>query len=503
MKETIFLCDKGQGWEYDETLSYNAVITEDGLVPQIPDADVIMYMNPINLDKYKKINTFELTFQMRGNAALSYGVSEHEDQIPTSFEMITMKTSPSKQQFSHSFTPSELKGNYLWIMIQLWGMDALMDYFRFEFDLDLPEVPPYEKERPEIEKILRGHRIERYRAILLDRKENEKGMDLKLLGGSIDINYFREIYGTATLEIEDSNIDYVSDRVRLVYEVLLPNGEWHTFNLGTFLFNLPNRIKEGEMIRVHVDCFDKLIILQQDFFDQSYVVPAGSNIVEKVEEIIASTGEIKINIEPSAETLISDKVWQLGTDKLTIVNDLLQMINYLPLWVDEYGYYRSIKYQAPEKRTVIWEFTDDKESLYLPDMMLEGNMLNIPNKIILITNQLEEEPLIVIKTLEDIGKANSIYSYTKRGRWIVRMEVVEASSLEILDSMAERMLIEGLQLIERIVYTHAWIPGIYPHGAVIFKNNKLNLNERYTLHAQKITLKAGNLVTSTIRRIIT
>ena len=146
-------------------------------------------------------------------------------------------------------------------------------------------MPPYEKERPEIEKILRGHRIERYRAILLDRKENEKGVDLKLLGGSIDINYFREIYGTATLEIEDSNIDYVSDRVRLVYEVLLSNGEWHTFNLGTFLFNLPNRIKEGEMIRVHVDCFDKLIILQQDFFDQSYVVPAGSSIVEKVEEI--------------------------------------------------------------------------------------------------------------------------------------------------------------------------------------------------------------------------
>ncbi len=494
MIDLIKLYDSDQKWEISE---HDGITIENG-IKTTGEGYIILY--PISLDKYKDIKEMKITYNNIGNIKINYAVNEFEDIIPDEFITIIEETTSGQKEISFQIDVTENK--YLWIKINL--TNGLLDYYRLEFDLNIPLVPTYKKDIPEIEKILRGHRIERYRAILLDKNENEKGIDLNLVGGSIDINFFREIHGTATLEIEDTkNIDFINDRVKLIYEVKLSNGNWHTFNLGTFLFNLPNKIKENNMVKVNVDCFDKLIILQQDYIDQSYIIPTGTVITKEIENIIKSTGENKININQSTEVLYNDKVWQVGTNKLTIINDLLDTINYFSLWVDEYGYYRSTKYLSPEKRNVIWEFLDNEESLYLPDIVLQGNLMNVPNKIILIADQLEEEePLIIVKTLEDIGKSNSIYSYTNRGRWIVRTEPVETSSEEILNSTAERMLIEGLQPIERIVYYHGWVPGIYPHGAIIFRNNDMGINEKYTLHAQKINLKSGNFITTTIRKVV-
>src|SRR5690606_14890171 len=94
-------------------------------------------------------------------------------------------------------------------------------------------------------------------------------------------------------------------------------------------------------ITTSIKIMDKLAVLLQDEVDASYSLPAGTTITDAVRALIISTGEVKMAITDSDLTLPAGQVWEVGTPKLRIVNDLLSMINYNPLWCDGYGIYRA------------------------------------------------------------------------------------------------------------------------------------------------------------------
>lgn len=252
---------------------------------------------------------------------------------------------------------------------------------------------------------------------------------------------------------------------------------------------------------VEVELYDKLLILDQDKVDTTYTVGKGANVVAAVRAVISSAGQTRHAIEDSTSTLRSAMVWEAGTSKLRIVNDLLDSINYFSLWCDGYGVYQGNPYKAPSARPVVRTFVDDEDSIYSPDFTHDRDMFNIPNKVIQVGRGDGDTPgLVATATNTDPGNP---YSQPSRGRWIVHVDTdVEAASQAVLDGIAARRLGELAQVASAVDFTHAHVP-LELNDVVVFERGSQGLALTATVQTMSISTTPGDLMQSKIREVTT
>ena len=366
-------------------------------------------------------------------------------------------------------------------------------------EFDPAAIPPYAV-KDALTEALKSNRIEGFRYELLNRFDTYLGDITTVKSARILGSTFNAIKTGGFIEItEDRNIDYLNDRVRLVYRMKVGDA-WAEWPLGVFLLASPGRVTDGKSVQRSIEMYDKLLILYQDKIEQSYTVAEGTAATAAIRTVIEGAGESKINITSSEQELQSPRTWPPGTSRLTIANDLLNSINYFSLYADGNGTYRGEPYVPPGQRSPVWTFADDAEGLYLPDLTLDADYFNVANKVILAVSNPDADPMTAIATNEN---PDSPFSYQSRGRWITdyRQEE-EATSQSVLDAKAARILSEAMQVSETITYEHAWLP-VGLNDAVRFVNSKLGLSARYSIIKQDYKLEAGGLIKSEIRRVVT
>lgn len=343
------------------------------------------------------------------------------------------------------------------------------------------------------------HRDDRFRFELLN-SDDALIADLDgVEGGQLDFSIFDTIRSGGNLDItENQVIDWLSSRVKVYYVLATDAGdlEWP---LGVFIPAAPVSNINGATKSKSVELYDKLLVLQQDAFDTTYVVAAGTVVTDAIRAIIESTGETNISITASTETLTSTMFWSAGEKKLKAVNDLLSAINYFSIWCDGNGQYRAEPYKAPAYRTVVHTFRDDDQGLYLPKFKLDDDAFDVPNKFIGIVSNPDEE-LVSIATNTN---PDSPFSYANRGnRWIVEVETgMNATSQTILDGLTERRLAEASQVAGTVEISHAWLP-IDLNNVVGFVSEQSDVSGTYTLVKKSIALVSGSLVAATIREVL-
>lgn len=247
-----------------------------------------------------------------------------------------------------------------------------------------------------------------------------------------------------------------------------------------------------------MELYDKLLVVDQDAVETSYALDVGANVINSIADLILSTGEARVSITASAETLRTAMVWEAGTSKLRIINDLLSAINYFSLWVDGYGNFRAEPYVEPSRRGLSWSFFDNAESIYSPDFSHDFDTFKIPNKVILVS-QSDGETEALTATAYD-QRPDSPFSFEARDRWIAVTETnVEATSQAVLDALAQRRLKELQMVGSTYEISHALIP-LDLNALVAFR--RLDLIDALGV-VQKFTLRTdvGALVTSTIREV--
>lgn len=341
------------------------------------------------------------------------------------------------------------------------------------------------------------HRDERFRFELLDSNdafiEELDGVE----GGQLDFSIYNTIRSGGSLNVvENQTVDWMASRVKVYYVLATEAGdvEWP---LGVFIPAAPVATINGSKKSKTVELYDKMLILQQDAFDETYVVAAGANVTDAVRSIIESTGEDNISITDSDETLSTTMFWPAGETKLRAVNDLLAAINYFSIWCDGNGQYRAEPYQAPASRPLAHTFADDENGLYVPSFTVDADTFDVPNKVILVVSNPEEE-LVSVATNTD---PDSPFSYANRGRWIVKVDKADATSQDVLDGIAERRLVEASQVASTVDITHAWLP-IYLNNVVGFTSSESGTSGTFAVVKQNITLKDGVLPKTTLREVM-
>lgn len=134
----------------------------------------------------------------------------------------------------------------------------------------------------------------------------------------------------------DSGLVSLSDLVRAVYLLPMPDGGVVQFSLGTFTF-MPNEddVFPGVTWR-QLQMTDPGQLLVDGTFLSTYTVAQGTSYVAAIRGIIANLGSptpLQVSIIPdSGQVLPAALSWDAGTSRLKAVNDLLEAVNYYPAW---------------------------------------------------------------------------------------------------------------------------------------------------------------------------
>lgn len=312
----------------------------------------------------------------------------------------------------------------------------------------------------------------------------------------------------------ENTIDWLNVRLRPSLRIARMGGRDDPLGtevpLGVFLCAAPPEHWEATGLRREIELVDKLSILDQDIASGStsqitaYTAAAGANIIDLVTALITETGEACPAIVPSTATVAAARVWDIGTTRLKIINDLLDAAAYFSLWCDGRGQYRAEPYVLPSQRTPVYEsiapFSNGPLSLMDPAWVHDRDIYSIPNRYFLVS-QGDGTTAALTATATNVNP-DSPFSYPSRGRWITAVEVgVEAVDQAALDALAAGKLSRVSSVTNQIEVSHVFLPDLHMNSVVRFVNPDAELDTYcYVIHTT-VPLNSGGLC-STAMRII-
>lgn len=319
---------------------------------------------------------------------------------------------------------------------------------------------------------LTGPRSPSWSFILLDHNEN----DLLLLDGvtssSGEIAPRERLGGSASISIDDrgQSIDWMTNRIRFIYNPGIEGvAPW---SMGVFRFSSPNLRRSAFNAHYNVKLLTKLSIPDSEVLLSPISLPAGTRIIPEVEDILRSTGETRLSVTYSDIELNTPYFAEVGTSKLTVINELLLAANYWALKVDLSGTFLIEPYVPPSDRLPVFTFEAGNNSIHRADWTHEQDLNSVPNVVACSTMGTDDEPsLIGIARNETTDPSSPAwpFSYSNRGYWVGRSYDVEASSQAVIDSIAQNYLQRAMDPVSKYSIEHAILP-LQGDDAVIFQS---------------------------------
>lgn len=386
-------------------------------------------------------------------------------------------------------------------------------------------LPPGVIARPVIsgsDVALSGARVTTYRFDVLDNDENLLGTARSVQpGGSVSWDVTAAIKGGGSITVTDlgQNIDWLNVRIRPMAVLSRAGGgddpAGTTAACGVFIPSAPVENWSATGREWKVELLDKCSVLDQDIPTDAdgspvaYTAPVGTNVVAAVIALIQSAGEATPAIGPGPGELSSALVWDMGTTKLKIINDLLAAASYLSLWCDGQGQYQVTSYVPPSQRPVVYDlmapFTKGPTSLMAPTFTRDRDIYSIPNRYVVVGQRDGEDtsPVLgdgmAVATNEDPA---SPYSFAARGRWITTVETgVESASQDDLTVYAQRQLANAMAVTSTLTVGHIFLPDIRVNAVVRFVNGDASMDTLCTVTNTTIPFDPVALAQSTMQEV--
>ncbi len=363
-------------------------------------------------------------------------------------------------------------------------------------------------------------RIEQFHYYLLDKFDNPKETGIgstnelfNVISGNIAYDSLGRLKSSLEIEIEVSkylNIDYLNDRIKLEITI-----DGVTYNKGIYLITSSKRNVRGNVETRVLTCYSKLKLLDNDKTTSTYYLPKGANIYSAITNLI---GNKPYKITPTSATLNTDFIGKLekdgersttiGVPKLTIINDLLDIINYNSLTVDDDGYFVSEPYVLPALRQTQIRYEEgeprrtdsgDVCRLITPDYDEDLDLYNVPNIFSMYTNDYAiVPPIVATYPLQQDGQE----PITIDGREpnVYCEAVTDVADYATLYAKCKKKASES-----RSVYSHLMIETAISakHGYMNCIGIKVNdIDNKYIETSWSMNLKAGALMKHTLRRVV-
>ncbi len=290
---------------------------------------------------------------------------------------------------------------------------------------------------------------------------------------------------------------------------VLPEIPW-----GTFLLESAKEQWRDTGRVWSLSMLDRTTVPSQDVVDESFAVPAGTTILSQVAAILASSGEY-VAVDSSVTLATQgNMVWEAGTSKLKIINDLLDVAGYNSLWMDGWGNFQLTPRVLPADRSIKYELldlprelVDGPKSIYSSSWTRERDSFGVPNKVIAVqaAGGDDEEALVGQWTNTD---PDSPYSYPSRGRWVPHVldsvDVPDGTPAQIvafLESRARATLVQMSAVQAEVKVEHLPIP-VRVGDVLRFAHTKAGVDARHTITRLELEASSTGLMKSTLQEVI-
>jgi hypothetical protein len=374
------------------------------------------------------------------------------------------------------------------------------------------------------EDVLYGDRVTSYRWEVL---EHSNGID-QLVGvldgvsdGALTWTQNAAVKGTGKATVNDldvaspgllriGSLNLASVRVRPVCVIAgLPENP-----LGVFLISSATEDWENTGRVWSLELLDKCTVPSQDAVDESYSVAAGALIMQTVRTILASSGEYIAIDESNTQATSNGMVWEAGTSKLKIINDLLDVAGYSAMWMDGYGSFKVTPRVLPAQRSITYELLgiprelrDGSQSIYTPSWTRNRDSFDVPNKVIAVQAAGGDDAAALVGTWTNTDP-DSPYSYVARGRWVPHVldsvecpEGTNGAIITFLQNRAQTTLVQMSAVQAQVKITHLPIP-VRVSDVLRFSHVQAGVDARHVItHIQLDTSPIG-LMKTTLQEVI-
>lgn len=355
----------------------------------------------------------------------------------------------------------------------------------------------------EVLKMLKTHRKIKFEYDFLSNSE-QYIRSVSSCSGTVSYNSEAEIMGTLQIQFSRNEVPeldkHVDMRVIPKMSVWSPKG-WLPYQLGIYIMTTPTKNKDNSVITVDATCYDYGVVLQQDCVTDRYFVAAGTNYISAVRSLLTSAGIYKINISNVDAAIGEDIEYEIGTSKLTIINELLAAVNYTPIHFDNTGFAISERYIEPMGRSTDHSYSAGKDSIILPGGSQSNDVYDIPNVIVRYCDSPDNEETIYSQYINN--NPASPLSTVSRGRNIVDVESVEnIADQDTLDAYTRRVAIEKYQITDTIAISTALMPNHGYQDCVFIDNLDFGYSNKYIEYAWSMPLQVGGAMTHDLRKVV-
>lgn len=310
---------------------------------------------------------------------------------------------------------------------------------------------------------------------LLDRRRVFLGDLDGVTDGALNLNLHGQTRGTGSLTWTGAAGDvpaWLDVLVQPVCTLTAPDGSRASWPMGVYMPSTPDEQHvPHRRLTVPVSLFDRTLMLRQAKATTDFSLPAGTVVTEAVTDLVAQTvgGDDQVAIPELPDTLRQARVWEPGTERLAIVNDLLDSINYGALYADATGLLRAEPYVRPGDRPSAWTFVENAQGITAPVVHRRSNYFDAPNTFAgYSTADGDTPPLFATAAIPD-GHPLSAVSRGVPGypHEVTRVEThLEVASQAVLQARVDRWRDEAMNPDVTINFEHRPIPGLWPSARV-------------------------------------
>lgn len=353
----------------------------------------------------------------------------------------------------------------------------------------------------QVEAMLRADRTVRFEYIIRDQYNKTIG-HLTNATGSIDFDSTNEIMRTCSISARKSellDINSVDERIVPYFCLLAPNGHWLKYPLGVFVIN-PSSTLNGKETYITVNGYDLADIAQKMKLENTAFYSAGTIYTSAISNRI---GSIYTNYDVVADSTLTksvDSEYEMGKTEIEVINNMLNAINYYPLYFDENGVGHAEPYIFPEGRKVQMQYSADNKSVIFDGIQQASNIYDVPNRFIRYTDDSDSENLLSVITVTD---ENIPTSTTRRGRIITDItSVKDVASQVALDNLTRRAAITGTQRQEELTFETLLMPNHGFKNCIQFRCEDAGIEGKYIENSWSMDLSVGGKMTHTCYKAV-
>lgn len=238
----------------------------------------------------------------------------------------------------------------------------------------------------------------------------------------------------------DDEIDLLKDEIKAV---MIENGQEKS--LGVFRVASMKEIKSsGQWIEI--EAYDRSWLLKSARTESLLHLNAGSSYIATIRDLLTQAGIVWVRAVVSDAVLAADREdWSIGTDLLSIVNQLLGEIGYRPIWFDADGWAHLEPYKAASAANIKHSYgpANMRLSRMEPDWDQETDLFNAPNVFICVCSNADRSGVLrAVAENTSLSSAKSIYRRGMRIHELVKVDQV--ADQQALQIFADRLRDESL-----------------------------------------------------------